>query len=72
MKKKPIYTIHFCSSKHTVSGTGLCPVKANDEQEAKTKFLKKYKDLSEEDNILSCELLDTDHKQYSRLSSHAI
>jgi len=73
MNKKPIYTVHFCSSnpKYTISGTGLCPVKANDEQEAKYKFLNRYKGLTEEDNILSCDLLESDDKHYHRLSSHA-
>lgn len=74
MNKKPIYAIHFCSSnpKYTISGTGLCPVKANDEEEAKSKFLKKYIGLTEEDNILSCDLVESDHKQYHRYSSNAL
>lgn len=72
--KKSIYTILFCSSnkKYTVSGTGIVPVKAINEDEAKSKFLKKYKGLTEEDNIMDCSLLEPDHRQYYRLSSFAI
>ena len=64
MNKKPIYAIHFCSSnpKYTISGTGLCPVKANDEEEAKSKFLKKYISTSRLTQIRSLLLKDGSEK----------
>lgn len=70
-KSKPIYGVWFCGG-GTISGTGMQPVKANDDIEAKRKFLKKHPKLNEEDNILDVAVIEPGGKNYLLFKSQAI
>jgi len=48
------------------------PVKANDDIEAKRKFLKKHPKLNEEDNILDVAVIEPGGKNYLLFKSQAI